>query len=142
MTLDRLIYGIVLVALMGCGALVVLNFQVNPMDAQREWLASEIANIDENPVELQDVQYDYANWQQSIDGNNYLWRELIEAPKPNPDDEARRRAEEERRRALAARPKEPNIDELLKGVLITRARVGNKARVILPEYPRGVFFGS
>ena len=138
---NKLIYMVVALALLGCAAFLTTNGQRNPMDSQRLWLAKAIGEIDESPVSMTDSQYDYQGWQSAIKSNDYLWKALVEPPPPDPNikaqqDAARKAAEEAKKNSRI-----PDIEKKLGGVSITRARVGSKARIILPEYPRGVFLG-
>lgn len=132
---------VVAVALLGCAAFLTINGHRNPMDAQRTWLAKNMNSIEGSPVKLTASQYDYASWQTDIKGNDYLWRELIPSPGPSAADLARMKLKEEQLKKEREKAKEPDIESMLAGVSITRARVGSKARIVLPEYPRGVFLG-
>ena len=138
---NKLIYIVVALALLGCAAFITANGQRNPMDSQRVWLAKAIDEIDESPVSMTDSQYDYQGWQSAIKGNDYLWKALVAPPPPDPRLKALRDAELKAQQAANAQAKIPDIEKKLGGVSITRARVGSKARIILPEYPRGVFLG-
>lgn len=139
--MDKLVYAVAACALLACAVTLTFNAQQNPMDDQREWLASALDSVDESTTDMGRVQYDYPKWQTAINQNNYLWQGLIGPPKPDPRLEEQRKKAEALRKAQLEKARIPDVEKKLQGVSITRARVGSKARVVLPEYPRGVFLG-
>lgn len=94
----------------------------DPLASQRAWLSGELAQVDARG-EIQTSALSSA-WQQSIAGKPSAWMSITKEPPPPepPKPEA---------------PTPPNLKEMLGEIIVSKAQIGDKIRVMTPQAPRG-----
>lgn len=104
-------------------AYLVFNVVQSPMEARRERLRVQLAEVPASRVDVGPLvsRVDIDAVQESISGKGKLWQELIPPPPPPPP------------------PPEPPPDlaKMLEGVQPTRQRIGDAIRIVVPGNPRG-----
>lgn len=123
--MERKYLTIVIAVLAVVAAAIGLRSAINPYNARQASLQSELAQIKPVEVKLETQQSNFARWKQTIEAKSSVWQELIPEPLPPPPPP----------------PKPPNTKEKLAGLKVTRQGIGNKARIMSPENPKGVFLG-
>ena len=102
---------------------IVFRAIVNPVKAERESFAADLAKVTPVEVAIDKPNWNFEKWEKSIAGKQSLWQELVAPPPPVPP------------------PPEapPDLQKMLQGVTATRQSVGGRAKIIKPDEPKGVF---
>ncbi len=103
--------------------LVVLAYNgiSDPLAPQRAWLAGELAQVDARG-EIRPTALSSA-WQQSIAEKPTAWMAITKEPPPP--------------KAKVPILIPPNLKEMLGEIIVSKAQIGDKIRVITPQAPRG-----
>ena len=103
--------------------IMVLNAVRNPMAASLDGVELAVGDRPENPGDGADSP---SGFDKKIAAKKSLWRELVAAPPPPAP-------------APPPPPKKPDIKKILEGVRVSKAQVGQKAKVFHPGKPQGEF---
>lgn len=105
---------------------VVANALSDPMETRRIALSDRLLQGEaRGAIDLR-PSWRFDEWQQSLQGKETLWRELVAPPPPPP-------------------PKPPTPEPCpppckgLEDVIASRHQIGGKVKIILPDNPRGQF---
>ena len=123
--MERRYLTIVIAVLAVVAVAIGLRSAINPYKARQSALEADLARIKPVEVKLQTQQANFARWKQTIGAKPAVWQELIPAPPAPPPPP----------------PKPPNTKEKIAGLKVTRQGIGNKARIMSKENPKGVFLG-